>query len=165
MNDHTVLPSPHHDNNNNNNNDAMRVDDTRDRIYITDLDAELAELDSEETRKQNEEKLIFLPDIEKQFSKIPEQVLWGRSDDRECHELVLYSIPETQNIDHGHDFVRRAILETRARAREKAVQDARQHETLDPSMQDNAHEMEGWNRGHSDEQSKLGEDDDAMDID
>ena len=50
----------------------MQVDDRPDRVYIHDLDAELAS-DSE----SDSEKLIFLPDIEKRFSRIPQQVLTG----------------------------------------------------------------------------------------
>ncbi|EMC95256.1 hypothetical protein BAUCODRAFT_51935, partial [Baudoinia panamericana UAMH 10762] len=95
--------------------DLMQVDDTRNRVYIHDLDAELADIESEE------EKLIFLPDIEKRLSRIPQQVLNGRKDDQEHQELVLYSVPKSLTVDESHDSVRKAIIETRQRARERAV--------------------------------------------
>jgi len=103
----------------------MQVDDTASRIYIHDLDAELADLET----NSNEEKLIFLPDIEKKLSKIPEHLLraGGASkitDDGEHQELVLYSVPSSLTVSEEYDSVRKAILETRARAREKAVKDA-----------------------------------------
>jgi hypothetical protein len=100
----------------------MHVDDTRDRVYIRDLDEELADVESEE-----EKGLIFLPDIEEYFSRIPQQVLKTRRDsDHEGQELVLYSVPKSLTVDEGHDSVRKAILEARQRAREKAAEDARQ---------------------------------------
>ena len=107
---------------------TMHVDDTRHRVYISDLDEELAETEQQQT----EERLIFLPDIERRFTKIPQQVLNPRNneddDDRDCQELVLYSIPKSHTVDEGHDFVRKAILETRARARDKVAREMRQQE-------------------------------------
>lgn len=100
----------------------MQVDDTRDRIYIHDLDKELEEVDSNDGK----ERLIFLPDIEKHFSKLPHHLLTG--DQNESRELVLSSVPKSLTVDEGHDSVRKAIIESRQRAREKAVEEARQAE-------------------------------------
>ena len=101
----------------------MQVDDTRDKVFIHDLDAELENIESDE------DKLIFLPDIEKRLSKIPKQVLGGsQDDDHDNQELVLYSLPKSLTVDEGHDSVRKAIVEARQRAREKAVEDARQED-------------------------------------
>lgn len=103
--------------------ERMQVDDTRDRVYIHNLDEELADIESDEP------KLIFLPDIEKQLSRIPEQLLQSRKDDNhEGQELVLYSVPKSLTVDEGHDSVRKAIIESRQRARDKAEEDARHHD-------------------------------------
>lgn len=104
----------------------MQMDDRPDRVYIHDLDAELAS-DSE----SDGEKLIFLPDIEKRFSRIPQQVLAGGSDNS-SQEMVLYSVPQSLSVDAEHDSVRRAIIEARARAREKAAEEERmRQETME----------------------------------
>ena len=100
----------------------MHLDDRPDRVYIHDLDAELAS-DTE----SDSERLIFLPDIEKRFSRLPDQVLHSSSGDSN-QEMVLYSVPKSLSIDEPHDSVRKAIIEARARAREKAVEDARERQ-------------------------------------
>ncbi|KAF2164068.1 hypothetical protein M409DRAFT_56790 [Zasmidium cellare ATCC 36951] len=103
--------------------ELMQVDDTRDRVYIHDLDEELADIESDE------EKLIFLPDIDKKLSRISQQLLQSRRDeDHEGQELVLYSVPKSLTVDEGHDSVRKAIIESRQRAREKAEEEARHHD-------------------------------------
>lgn len=104
----------------------MQLDDTRDRVFIYNLDEELAD----EEPEADEERLIFLPDIEKKFSRIPLQVLTGRRDEHENQELVLYDVPNKSLTGDaaGHDSVRKAILEARHRARERAIEEARQHD-------------------------------------
>ena len=97
----------------------MQLDDRPDRVYIHDLDAELAS-DSE----SDSEKLIFLPDIEKRFSRLPQHVLASGSD-HSGQEMVLYSVPQSLSVDAQHDSVRKAIIEARARAREKAAEEER----------------------------------------
>lgn len=135
----------------------MHVDDTHDRVYIHDLDAELADVESDDGK----ERLIFLPDIEKYFSKLPQQVLAGGQEGN--RELVLYNVPKSLSVDEGHDSVRKAIIEARQRAREKAVEEAR-HTNLD-GPQDykgyvgNSH---GYLPAHVEEQTEH--DPDAMDI-
>lgn len=104
----------------------MEVDDTRNRVYIADLDAELADASS----SSDEEKLIFLPDIEKRLSRLPRQVYEPSggdiaSDAQGQQELVLYSDPKSLSVDEGHDSVRKAVVEARRRAREKAVVEER----------------------------------------
>jgi len=137
----------------------MHVDDTRDRVYVHDLDEELADIESEE------EKLIFLPDIEKRLSKIPKQVLFGRREDAtaENQELVLYSEPKSLTVDEGHDSVRKAIVEARQRAREKASEEARQEDMMrkyDHSDQaSGAETAHGYTVGYNNEP-----DPDAMEI-
>ncbi|KAK5120432.1 hypothetical protein LTR85_006371 [Meristemomyces frigidus] len=141
--------------------ELMQVDDTRDRVYIHNLDDELADIESEE------EKLIFLPDIEKRLSKIPRQVLMGRrEDEREKQELVLYSVPKSLTVDESNDSVRKAILETRQRARDKAAEEARQEDMVRKYDQSEhtgiAETAHGYCGGYAGEEQEP--DPDAMDI-
>lgn len=144
-------------------NEGMQVDDTRDRIYIHDLDKELEDVESNDGK----ERLIFLPDIEKHFSKLPQHLLTG--DQNTSRELVLSSVPKSLTIDEGHDSVRKAIIESRQRARQKAVEEARQaeearnydHSGYVGSMLD-MEPAEGYNSAYVDEPQDH--DPDAMDI-
>ncbi len=144
----------------------MHLDDRPDRVYIHDLDAELASDSESET-----ERLIFLPDIEKRFSRIPQHVLSGGGDGSQ--ELVLYSVPKSLSVDEEQDSVRKAIIEARARARDKAVQDARSRQEVMERQYDQSGVVEavesahGYTNGYHDgqvvHQDEL--DPDAMDID
>jgi len=145
--------------------DGMLVDDTRDRVYIHNLDAEVAEIEASEPA----ERLIFLPDIEKHFSKIPDQVLMNRrgslDSNHEGQELVLYSVPKSLTMSEEHDSVRRAIVEARQRARDKAAEEARHDEMErkygnagDDEIVETAH---GYSGGYAPESV---DDLDAMDI-
>ena len=97
--------------------DSMNLDDTRDRIYIHNLDEELADVESDE------EKLIFLPDIERRLNRIPKSVLSTPDDTSKIgNEVVLYSVPTSISIPEEQDNVRKAIIESRQRAREHALE-------------------------------------------
>ncbi|OAL56044.1 hypothetical protein IQ07DRAFT_583462 [Pyrenochaeta sp. DS3sAY3a] len=95
---------------------SMRIDDTPTRIYIPDLAAELAALESDEDTP------IFLPDIEKHIAKIPRHVLRGSrsADDAKTEEnqVVLYNVPSSLSVAPEKDSVRKAIVEARRRIRE-----------------------------------------------
>lgn len=96
----------------------MNLDDSRDRVYIHNLDDEISDVESEE------DKLVFLPDIDKHFTKVPKSVLMMHSEPQTSSEVVLYSIPESISVPREHDNVRKAIIESRARVREKQVTEA-----------------------------------------
>lgn len=132
----------------------MQIDSTKDRVYIHNLDDELADIEAEEP------KLIFLPDIEQQLSRIPQHVLTGfRKDaDHEKQELVLYSVPSSLTVPEEKDSVRKAIVEARQRAREKAARDAERY-THDIAEPETAHGF-----GEEEYATEGGEDPDAMDI-
>jgi hypothetical protein len=141
--------------------DSMNVDDTRHRVYVQNLDAELAEIEANEP----DERLIFLPDIEKHFSRIPEHILSNPQDaTRQQQELVLYSVPKSLTLDESQDSVRKAILEARQRARDKAAEEARHQEMErqyakgDGDVVETAH---GYGSGY---EQPTDEDPDAMDI-
>jgi hypothetical protein len=120
----------------------MSLDDSRDRVYINNLSSELDSIAADEAALESSRKLIFLPDIERHFNQMPREMLRlqstfpdGRkrlnSDSREregehAQELVLYTLPRTLTQDATD--TRKAILEARQRAREKALGEARERE-------------------------------------
>jgi hypothetical protein len=85
----------------------MLLDDTKHTTYIHNLEQELMEADS-----PNE--LIFLPFAAKVLS-VPQSVLSDSNPSGK--ELVLYTEPTSLTIPKEKDHVRKAILESRARAR------------------------------------------------
>jgi len=92
----------------------MQVEDTPNRVYIHDLAAELSDIESDE------ENPIFLADIEKHLSKIPKHLLMGPEPKAtRDNQLVLYNIPSSISVPQEEDNVRKAIVEARARMREK----------------------------------------------
>ncbi|GAB7354143.1 hypothetical protein MBLNU459_g4703t1 [Dothideomycetes sp. NU459] len=100
--------------------ERMQVDDTRDRVYIHSLDDELADTESDE------EKIVFLPDIEARLNRIPKHILTGQKpSERDGQELVLYTEPVSLSVPSAQDSVRKAVLEARQRARDKVSEAAR----------------------------------------
>jgi hypothetical protein len=84
-------------------------------------------LSDDEDEDEDEGKVIFIPDIEKRLTKIPENVL--RAPEIELQtvkqgagtskDLVLYSVPKSLSVPDESDGVRKAIIESRARLRLK----------------------------------------------
>ena len=144
--------------------DSMQIDDLKDRVYIHNLDDELSDIESEE------EKMIFLPDIEKKLSKIPKSVLLGENYPTSGNEMILYSVPSSLSVPKEHDKVRTAIIESRARAREKQMQDAATAETGEGvdhyGDRQDVHLNGVQNLGHvtADEVISIADDEDAMDL-
>lgn len=134
----------------------MQLDDTKNRVYIHNLDDELADIESDE------EKIIFLPDIEKQLGKIPKHVLTGGSQPglKERQELVLYSIPTSLSVPVEKDSVRKAILEARQRARDRATRNAIEEIDRGPDNPEIAHGLDETEYFDED----TGHDPDAMEI-
>lgn len=85
----------------------MQLDDTEHTTYIHNLEQELAELESP--------GLVFAPFAETVLS-VPSSVLYTKPTGQ---ELVLYTEPSSLTVPQEKDSVRKAILETRARARSK----------------------------------------------
>jgi hypothetical protein len=94
----------------------MQVDDTKDRVYIANLDDELSRDDDPD------DKIVFLPDIEKRLTKIPKALLVTTSPPTTGTELVLYNVPSSLSIPEDQDSVRKAIIETRARALQRQLE-------------------------------------------
>jgi hypothetical protein len=109
------------------NDDTMQLDNTKHKVYIYDLDAELSDSES-----SDDGRLVFLPDIEKHLreSRIPASILANSEGELAGNnQLVLYNIPSSLTIPEEQDSVRKAIIETRARAREKQDLKKRNEET------------------------------------
>ncbi|KAK9777428.1 hypothetical protein SCAR479_05821 [Seiridium cardinale] len=99
-------------------NDHMQLDESKHKVYIYDLDAELSDGES----SSDEGKLLFLPDIAKhlhQQSRIPPRVLANGDGELAGMQLVLYSEPKSLTVPEEQDSVRKAIVEARARIRRK----------------------------------------------
>ena len=91
----------------------MQLDETRDRVYIHNLDDELSDEPPDEPR------IVFLPDIEKRMSDMPHRLLSAdQSHNAAGKEMILYGVPTSLSVTEENDSVRRAILESRARARQ-----------------------------------------------
>lgn len=139
--------------------ETMQLDDTKEKIYIHDLDQELCDVESEE------EKLVFLPDIEKKLGKLMQSVLTSQSQPVTSSEMILYNVPSSLSVPREQDNVRKAIIETRARARDKQVQDAKDLAAQDrsaPDMSNGARSDEHYS-GHND-WNVMNDDENAMDI-
>jgi hypothetical protein len=92
----------------------MQVEDTKDKVYIFDLNKELAEVESDEDTP------VFVPDIEKHIMKLPKSVLIG--DDVKAaanKQMILYRPPPSFTVPSDKDSVRKSIIERRRRAQEK----------------------------------------------
>ncbi|RWA09317.1 hypothetical protein EKO27_g5796 [Xylaria grammica] len=113
-----------------NSDDSMQLDNTKHKVYIYDLDAELSSSESESSLPgsptSGRSRLVFLPDIEKHLSRsrIPPAVFANNNGELAGHnindmQMVLYSEPSSLTVPREQDSVRKAILEARARARQK----------------------------------------------
>lgn len=101
--------------------DIMQLDDTKHKVYIYDLDAELSDSES-----SDDGRLVFLPDIQKHLreTRIPPAILANSEGELAGmnNQLVLYNVPSSLTVPEEQDSVRKAIIETRARARAKQEQ-------------------------------------------
>ena len=136
----------------------MQLDDTKHKVYIYNLDAELESVDGEE------EKVVFLPDIERKLNKIPKSLLRGHAQTPANSEMVLYRVPSSLTVPEENDNVRRAIIESRDRARQKQAEESNLGErgiTMAPELN-----SDPWRQ--EDRETAVSEmyevDEDAMDL-
>ncbi|KAI2817132.1 hypothetical protein CBS63078_10689 [Aspergillus niger] len=94
--------------------DTMLLDDTKDIIYIHDLDRELEDIE------QKDNGLEIFPGVADRMSTIPKLLVANTTSP--CNELVLYTEPTSLSIPKEDDNVRKALIATRERAR-KSRQD------------------------------------------
>lgn len=103
----------------------MLLDDTKHTTYIYDIDRELAGIEEEEKH------IMFIPDIEKALNAIPRAVLQDPSPE---NGLVLYGIPRSLTVaEEDKDTVRKAIIESRARAKTHSAQRSADSKTAKPA--------------------------------
>jgi hypothetical protein len=93
----------------------MALDDSKHKVYIYDLDAELA------GESDSESKPIFIPDIEKHLNNLPKVMLMGDEvrETAKNMQLVVYNVPSSLSVPADRDGVRKAILESRAKASQR----------------------------------------------
>jgi hypothetical protein len=101
--------------------DHMYLDDTKDKVYIYDLESEIAQIEAAEP------KGIFLADIERKISAIPPQLLHSQTNTADT-QLVLYQVPSSISVPEEQDHVRKAIIAARARARDEQARQSRERE-------------------------------------
>ncbi|GAM82705.1 hypothetical protein ANO11243_006890 [Dothideomycetidae sp. 11243] len=156
--------------------DTMAVDDTPHRVYIHDLDAEVAAIDAADAAERAN-TMIFLPDIERALvAPVPKRVLLHPVDVR-GKELVLYGAGASADGDaeRERDAVRRAIADTQRRARERwkcehagaasaAAVDAEVVETAHGFDADEYEPREARPHTNGKTEQHQDEDEDAMDI-
>lgn len=129
--------------------DIMQLDNSKHKVYIYDLDAELSD-----SGESDDGKLVFLPDIQKHLreSRIPPLI--RANSDGELggnNQLVLYNIPSSLTVPEEQDSVRKAIIETRARARAKQ-EEKRNHDNPYPQTTSfpNGIDVRDWDLGLAD---------------
>ncbi|KAK4218861.1 hypothetical protein QBC37DRAFT_179697 [Rhypophila decipiens] len=113
--------------------DIMHLDDSKHKVYIYNLDDELS---SESEAEDGCGRMVFLPDIEKHLRDkriLPSYMLnnglsAGPSDPADM-ALVLYQIPSSISVPEEQDSVRKAIIEARARMRERQLAEQQQKTT------------------------------------
>jgi len=112
--------------------DSMRVDDTADRIWVHDLDAEIAEIEAEEAKEREAER-IKLSEAGIQYAKIPDH-LWKQNnhanDPASNMQMILYQDPISISVPAEDDAVRKTIVEARKRIRENQPQKEQQGKPL-----------------------------------
>lgn len=121
----------------------MQLDDTKHKVYIYNLDDELSETEFDPDDPQREGKLIFLPDIEKHLRAnrlpVPKPILPNKDGELAGMQLVLYSDgPSSISVPEEQDSVRKAIIEARARLREKQSAERRGEVIASSSTNNNA---------------------------
>lgn len=103
----------------------MMLDDTKTTTYIHNLDQELAEADA------SEDGLVFLPALTAKMMSFPGSVLSTSNSNSFGKELVLYTEPSSLTVPREQDSVRKAIVESRARARAERMSSLDHPSSLD----------------------------------
>ncbi|OHE93686.1 hypothetical protein CORC01_11003 [Colletotrichum orchidophilum] len=97
--------------------EVMQLDDSKHKVYIYNIDDELSSSESE----PDEGKLVFLPNIEKHLrqTRIPPSIFANDEGQLAGMQVVLYNEPASLTVPREQDSVRKAIVESRARMRER----------------------------------------------
>lgn len=138
------------------NDDMMPVDDTANRIWVNDLNAEIAEIEAAEAQER-----LLLSEAGKEYSKIPEHLLRKNpnafTDSAAANmQVILYRDPISISVPEEEDAVRKTITEARQRMRERQ---AEERERKDVSVA--AHPVESMHPSHR----YSDPDEDSMELD
>lgn len=135
----------------------MAVDDSKDKIFIRDLDEELADESAED-----EPRLVFIPDIDRQLHRIPRHILMGDVEEQDlAKQMVLYRVPHSLSVPEDKDSVRKAIIESRARARQGQMRESPARVSQDAMLHDEIAET----RQDTDDMTAETDDENAMELD
>lgn len=158
---HSAQQSRHNSyvhNDRSNEDDFMPVDETPDRVWVHDLDAEVAEIEAEEARQKYDNGIRFAGQT-KDYIKLPDHLLrpnTAANDPAANMQMILYRDPISISVPEEDDAVRKTILDARRRVREKLAEERElatitaQH--LAPVPRPNAeHYDEPENHGNDDE--------------
>lgn len=144
--------------------DSMRVDDTADRIWVHDLDAEIAEIEAEEAKEREAERLK-LSEAGIQYAKIPDH-LWKQNnhanDPASNMQMILYRDPVSISVPEEDDAVRKTIVEARKRIRENQPQKEQQGK---PQLLASASHMSDFSGRLQNSSSRSAQDDIDMELD
>ena len=137
----------------------MQVEDTKDKVYIFDLNKEFSDVES------GEDTPVFIPDIEKHIMKLPKSVLIG--DDIKAaanKQMILYRPPTSFTVQADKDSVRKMIIENRRRAQEK--QTSQIPHSLNGFIPSRSHDIPQLNDSNKESAPLVvvNDDPDAMDI-
>jgi len=133
----------------------MALDSDPNRIIITDLSSEIAQIEAEEASSQPYHHLIFPEDIDKKVSALPHHLFTqGQNHDRHPQSfsqvggggiprppenlntaLILYKEPSSISVPEEEDVVRKTIIEARRRARERTAEEQKERELLERESQ------------------------------
>lgn len=137
--------------------DFMEVEDTKDRIFVRDLDEELAD------GVNDEEQVVFIPEIDRRLNNLPKRLLAGDgSSDATGNELVLYNVPSSLSVSPDQDSVKKAIMESRARAQKQTDNPLHVASSRETMLHDNTGESTALEQNVSKEKHNY--DEDAMEI-
>lgn len=142
----------------------MDVEDTKHRIYVSNLEHEIREIEKEEKKKK---KNLLLPGIEKLVCN--PRSLYIKPPEPPGNELVLYRVPASISIPEEHDSVKRALSDARDRAAKRLVESGRKQSELEASQKNDekepANEVPLSPDIVDDDESMESSDYDAMDLD
>ncbi|ROV92846.1 hypothetical protein VPNG_09087 [Cytospora leucostoma] len=123
--------------------ELMHLDDTSHKVYIYNLDDELS---SESEPDDPEGKLVFLPDVEKHLRAnrivpgigVPKPITPNKDGELAGMQLVLYDEgPSSLTVPVEQDSVRKAIIEARARVRQRQQEEREAREVANnPLLRD-----------------------------
>ena len=159
---HSAPSSRHHSYARHDTDDYMPVDETGDRVWVHDLNAEIAEIEAEEARQREE---IGLSETGQEYAKIPEHLLRQNGNGSSSNpaadmQMILYRDPISISVPEKDDAVRKTIIEARQRMREKQAEERQSQLPAMPDIASTIHPEHYFTQHDIDD-----DDEDGMDLD